>query len=63
MTRFTVYVPYIVTLAVRGVEAEDEDDALNKVEGHASLCASWSTELDLSPDANWEDATAEEEMA
>ena len=72
MTRFTVYVPYIVTLAVRGVEAEDEDDALNKVEGHASLwaycserhaslCASCATELDLSPDANWEDATAEEE--
>ena len=27
MTRFTVYVPYIVTLAVRGVEAEDEDDS------------------------------------
>ena len=44
-------------------EAEDEDDALNKVEGHASLCASCATELDLSPDANWEDATAEEEMA
>ena len=62
MTRFTVYVPYIVTLAVRGVEAEDEDDALNKVEGHASLCAYCATELDLSPDANWEDATAEEEM-
>ena len=72
MTRFTVYVPYIVTLAVHGVEAEDEDDALNKVEGHASLCAYCSerhaslcaycgTELDLSPDANWEDATAEEE--
>ena len=62
MTRFTVYVPYTVTLAVRGVEAEDEDDALNKVEfGHASLCASCATELDLSPDANWEDATAEEE--
>ena len=63
VTRFTVYVPYIVTLAVRGVEAEDEDDALNKVEGHASLCAYCSDELDLSPDANWEDATAEEEMA
>lgn len=61
MTRFTVYVPYIVTLAVRSVEAEDEDDALNKVEGHASLCASCATEPDLS--ANWEDATAEEEMA
>ena len=52
MTRFTVYVPYIVTLAVRGVEAEDEDDALNKVEGHASLCAYCSNELDLFPDAN-----------
>ena len=52
MTRFTVYVPYIVTLAVRGVEAEDEDDALNKVQGHASLCAYCSNELDLSPDAN-----------
>ena len=51
MTRFMVYVPYIVTLAVRSVEAEDEDDALNKVEGHASLCASCATELDLSPDA------------
>ena len=37
--RFTVYVPYTVTLAVRGVEAEDEDDALNKVQGYASLCA------------------------
>ena len=46
MTRFTVYVPYIVTLAVRGVEAEDEDDALNKAEGHASLCAYCATELD-----------------
>lgn len=41
----------------------DEDDALNKVEGHASLCAYCSNELDLSPDANWEDATAEEETA
>ena len=61
MTRFTVYVPYIVTLAVRGVEAEDEDDALNKVERHASLCAYCSNELDPSPDADWENATAEEE--
>ena len=63
MTRFTVYVPYIVTLAVRGVEAEDEDDALNKVERHASLCAYCSNELDPSPDADWENATAEEETA
>ena len=63
MTRFTVYVPYIVTLAVRGVEAEDEDDALNKVKSHASLCAYCSNELDRSPDSNWEDAAAEEEMA
>ena len=35
----------------------------NRGEGHASMCASCATELDLSPDANWEDATAEEEMA
>ncbi len=63
MARRAGYVARRVTHAVRGGGAQDDDDALNKVEGHASLCAYCSNELDLSPEANWEDATAEEEMA
>ena len=43
--------------------AHRERERRRRGEGHASVTTVWSTELDLSPDANWEDATAEEEMA
>lgn len=43
--------------------AHRERERRRRGEGHAAVTTVWSTELDLSPDANWEDATAEEEMA
>ena len=46
-----------------GLGAAIRAELTNRGDGHASVTTVWSTELDLSPDANWEDATAEEEMA
>ena len=46
-----------------GLGAAIRAELTNRGDGHASVTTVWSTKLDLSPDANWEDATAEEEMA
>ena len=59
--KFTVYLPFTITQIIRGVEAEDADDALNQVDPEGTICAHCSQKFDMTGDANWDEAAAEPE--
>lgn len=62
MTRYTVRIPYPAELIVRGVEANDSEDAIDAAADNVpGLCATCSQHYDLALDADWGNATAEVE--
>ena len=65
MNTYTVYVPHPATLIVRGVVAENEEDAIDNAGNlqFETLCSTCSEHYDISADGDWENADAEEDHA
>ena len=59
MNKYTVYVPYPTVRVVRGVMAEDEEAAIDRVQDpFESLCSSCAEYYDLVPDADGDNSYA-----
>ena len=63
MNSYSIYVPYQATRIVRGVVAENEEDAIDNVVDLEveTLCSTCSAHYDISADGDWENADAEED--
>ena len=63
MNRYSIYVPYQATRIVRGVVAENVEDAIDSVVNleFETLCSTCSEHYDISADGDWENADAEED--
>ena len=63
MNSYSIYVPYQATRIVRGVVAENEEDAIDNVVNleFETLCSTCSEHYDMSADGDWENADAEED--
>ena len=63
MKTYTVYVPYQAIRTVRGVVAENEEDAIDNAGDlqFETLCSMCSEHYDMFADGDWENASAEEE--
>ena len=63
MNSYSIYVPYQATRIVRGVVAENAEDAIDNVVNleFETLCSTCSEHYDISADGDWENADAEED--
>ena len=63
MNSYSIYIPYQATRIVRGVVAENVEDAIDSVVDLEveTLCSTCSEHYDISADGDWENADAEED--
>ena len=61
MNSYSIYIPYQATRIVRGVVAENVEDAIESVVDleFETLCSTCSEHYDISADGDWDNADAE----